>query len=56
MIMEAGKIEEIKHTIWWRPSKFDGKKYGLPTGLDKTLKGELGRWAACHGVKTRGLT
>src|SRR6266536_4470085 len=33
VIMDAGKIEEIKETIWWRLIRFDGKKYGLPKGL-----------------------
>lgn len=55
MIMDAAKIEEIKETIWWRLIRFDGKKFGLPRGLGKPLKQELGKWAAAHHVKTKGL-
>ena len=55
MIMDAAKIEEIKETIWWRLIRFDGKKFGLPRGLGKPLKQELGKWAAAHNVKTKGL-
>src|SRR5262245_45735568 len=55
MIMEAGKTEEIKETIWWRLIRFDGKKYGLPRGLGKPLKLELGKWATANNVKTKGL-
>jgi hypothetical protein len=55
LIMEAGKIEEIKQTIWWRLIRWDGKKFGLPNGLSKPLKAELGAWAKAHNVKTKGL-
>jgi hypothetical protein len=55
MIMDAAKIEEIKETIWWRLIRFDGKKFGLPKGLGKPLKQELGKWAAANHVKTKGL-
>jgi hypothetical protein len=55
LIMDASKIDEIKETIWWRLIRFDGKKYGLPKGLGKPLKAELGKWAAAHNVKTKGL-
>lgn len=55
MIMEAGQIEEIKETIWWRLIKVGGKKYGLPHGLGKELKQALGPWAKAHNVRTKGL-
>ena len=55
LIMEPGQIQEIKHTIWWRLIRFDGKKYGLPNGLGKPLKQALGPWAQQHNVKTKGL-
>ena len=55
VIMDATKIEEIKETIWWRLIRFDGKKFGLPSGLGKPLKQELGKWAVAHNVKQKGL-
>ena len=55
MIMDAAKIEEIKETIWWRLIRFDGKKFGLPNGLGKPLKQELGKWAVANHVKQKGL-
>ena len=54
MIMEAPKIEMIKHTMWLRLIRFDGKKYGLPNGLSKPLKAALGEWAKTNNVKTKG--
>lgn len=56
MIMDASKIEAIKTTIWWRMIKFDGKKYGLPNGLEKALRQPLAAWAQAHGVENKGLT
>jgi hypothetical protein len=55
LIMDAGKIEMIKHTMWMRLIKFDGKKFGLPNGLGKPLKAALGDWTKVHGVATKGL-
>jgi hypothetical protein len=55
LIMEPPKIEMIKHTMWWRLIKFDGKKYGLPNGLSKPLKAALGEWARANNVTTKGL-
>jgi len=55
LIMEAAKIEVIKHTIWWRLIRWDGKKFGLPNGMTKPLKAALGEWAREHNVKTKGL-
>jgi len=55
LIMEAPQIEEIKHTLFWRLIRWNGKKFGLPNGLPKPLKGELASWAQAHGVKTKGL-
>jgi hypothetical protein len=53
--MEPGQIEIIKETIWWRLIRWNGKKFGLPSGLGKPLKQALGPWAKHHGVKTKGL-
>jgi hypothetical protein len=55
LVMEAGQIEEIKETIWWRLIRWNGQKFGLPNGLGKPLKAELGAWAKAHNVKTKGL-
>jgi hypothetical protein len=55
MIMDAAKIEVIKETMWLRLIRFDGKKFGLPEGLGKPLKQELGKWAAANNVTTKGL-
>jgi len=55
LIMEASQIEEIKETIWWRLVRWNGKKFGLPNGIDKQLRPALGAWAREHGVKTKGL-
>ncbi len=55
LVMEASKIEVIKHTLWWRLIKWDGKKFGLPNGLSKPLKVALGEWAKTHNVQTKGL-
>jgi len=55
LIMEPGKIEEIKHTMWWRLIRFDGKKYGLPAGIPKNLRPVLADWARQHNVKVKGL-
>lgn len=55
LVMEAGQIEMIKHTIWWRLIRWNGKKFGLPNGLTKPLKSALGAWARDHGVTTKGL-
>jgi hypothetical protein len=55
LIMEPSKIEVIKHTLWWRLIKFDGKKYGLPNGLSKPLKAALGEWTKANNVQSKGL-
>jgi len=55
LIMEAPQIEMIKHTMWMRQIKWNGKKFGLPNGLAKPLKAALGEWAKTHNVKTKGL-
>jgi len=55
LIMDPSKIEVIKHTLWMRLIKFDGKRFGLPNGMSKPLKAELGQWARGHNVKTKGL-
>lgn len=55
LVMEPADIEEIKHTIWWRLMRYNGKKYGFPNGLQKDLKKALGSWAQAHDVKTKGL-
>jgi hypothetical protein len=56
LVMEPAHIKQIKHTMWWRGIWFAGQTYGLPNGLTKDLKHELGLW--CHGnnVKSAGLT
>jgi hypothetical protein len=55
LIMEASKIEVIKHTLWMRVLRWDGKKFALPNGLSKPLKAALGAWAKTHNVQTKGL-
>ena len=55
LIMDPAKIEIIKHTLWMRLIKFDGKRFGLPNGMSKPLRAELGQWAQMHNVKTKGL-
>jgi hypothetical protein len=55
LIMEANQIEVIKHTIWWRLIKWNGKKFGLFQGLGKDLKRELGAWAKANNVQAKGL-
>jgi hypothetical protein len=55
LVMDATQIEEIKHTMWWRLIRWNGKKFGLPNGLGKPLKTDLGAWAKAHSVKTKGL-
>jgi len=54
LIMEAGQIEIIKHTMWMRLIKWNGKKFGLPNGLSKELQAALGEWAKTHDVQTKG--
>jgi hypothetical protein len=55
LVLEPADIDEIKHTIWWRMMKYNGKKYGFPNGLAKDLKAALGSWAQTNEVKTKGL-
>lgn len=55
LIMEAPQIEMIKHTLWLRLIRWNGKKFGLPNGLAKPLKIKLGQWAKEHNVQTKGL-
>lgn len=55
LIMEARDIQEIKVTIWWRLIKWQGKKYGLPSGMGKDLKQALGYWTQKNGVAQKGL-
>jgi hypothetical protein len=55
MIMEAAQIEMIKETIWWRVIRWNGKKFGLPSGLGKPLKSELGLWTKANNVQSKGL-
>lgn len=56
MIMEPAQIEIIKETIWWRLIRFNGKKFGLPSGLGKPLKKELARWTQANNVQSKGLS
>jgi hypothetical protein len=55
LIMEPSEIEMIKHTLWMRLIRWNGKRYGLPNGMVKPLKIALGQWAKAHNVKTKGL-
>lgn len=55
MIMEPAQIEVIKETMWWRIIRWNGKKFGLPNGLGKPLKKELGMWTAANNVQSKGL-
>ncbi|MBL9019644.1 MAG: hypothetical protein JNL83_35970 [Myxococcales bacterium] len=54
LIMEARDISMIKHTIFWRLIKWQGKTIGLPQGMDKELRVAIGHWARHHNVKTKG--
>ncbi len=56
MAMEPHQIKVIKHTLWWRLIRFNGKRYGLPNGMSKDLRRALGKWARSHNVKTKGLS
>ncbi len=55
MIMEAPQIEIIKYTMWWRLIRWNGKKFGMPNGLDKPLKAALAEWTKMNNVRTKGL-
>ena len=55
MILEAKDLSMIKHTIFWRLFKWQGKTIGLPQGMSKPLKAALGPWAKYHGVPTKGF-
>lgn len=55
LVMEAAQITMIKQTIWMRLIKFNGTTYGLPQGMSKPLRAELGRWAKHHNVPHKGL-
>ncbi len=55
MVLEASKITQIKHTLFWRLIKWGGITIGLPEGMSKQLKHAIGPWAALHGVPTKGF-
>lgn len=55
LVMDASQIEIIKHTLWMRVIRWNGKRFGLPNGMAKPLKAALGTWAKAHNVKTKGL-
>lgn len=55
IIMEPAQIEVIKETMWWRIIRWNGKKFGLPNGLGKPLKKELGLWTQANNVQSKGL-
>ncbi|MDA8117912.1 MAG: hypothetical protein M0000_11160 [Actinomycetota bacterium] len=55
LVMDATQIEMIKHTLWMRIIRWNGKRFGLPNGMGKPLKAALGQWAKEHSVKTKGL-
>src|SRR5262249_30888900 len=48
MVIDATKIDQIKHTIWIRGMTYEGKRYGFPKGLTKELRAALGPWAQQH--------
>lgn len=54
-VMEPPQIEMVKHTLWWRLIKWNGKKFGLPNGMSKELRAALGEWTRMHNVKSKGL-
>ena len=55
MILEAKDLTMIKHTIFWRLFKWQGKTVGLPQGMSKELRAAIGQWARFHGVPTKGV-
>ena len=55
LILEAKDLSMIKHTIFWRLFKWQGKTVGLPQGMSKELRAALKQWAAYHNVPTKGL-
>jgi len=54
IVFEPGKIELITNTLWTRMIRWNGQKFGVPTGYPKALKKELGPWIQRHGVKAKG--
>ena len=54
IIMEAPQITLIKHTLFMRLIKWNGKTVGLPNGMTKELRTALGHWARHHNVRTKG--
>ena len=54
MIMVPQEVQEMKYTIWWRFIRWRNQKLGLPEGLPKPLRLELGQWARYYQIPTKG--
>jgi hypothetical protein len=54
MILVPQEIQEMKYTIWWRFIRWRNQKLGLPDGLHKQLRLELGQWARYYQIPTKG--
>lgn len=54
LILVPQEIQELKYTIWWRFIRWRGSKLGLPDGLPKPLRLELGQWANYYQIPTKG--
>lgn len=54
MIMVPQEVQEMKYTIWWRFIRWRNQKLGLPEGLPKPLRLELGHWARHYQIPTKG--
>ncbi len=55
IVFEASDLSMIKHTLFWRLFKWQGRTVGLPQGMAKDLRAALGPWARYHNVPTKGI-
>lgn len=54
MVMVPSEIQQLKYTLFWRFIRWRNQKLGLPAGLPKPLRAELGNWARHYQVATKG--
>ena len=55
MIKGAGKIAEIKETIWWRMIRLGRQEVRPAERPRQAAQALAGAWAKQHNVKTKGL-
>lgn len=46
----------MKCTIWWRFIRWRGQKLGLPDGMAKPLRRELGHWCRHYQIPTKSAS